>query len=101
MLSLYIHVPFCVRKCGYCGFYSTPYSTSTAEEFVSCLEIDAASYRSDFTHRLFTNIYIGGGTPTALSPGQLDRLVRIIGENFPIIDDVEFTVEANPNTVTS
>jgi len=101
MLSLYVHIPFCVRKCGYCGFYSTQYSTRSADEFISCLEHDAASYRSDFTHRLFTSIYIGGGTPTVFSLGQLERIVNIIREYFPIVDDVEFTVEANPNTVTS
>jgi len=101
MLSLYIHIPFCVRKCGYCGFYSTQYSTRIADEFITCLECDAARNRSDFTHRLFTNIYIGGGTPTALSLAQLERIVRTIRQYFPIADDAEFTVEANPNTVTN
>lgn len=101
MLSLYVHIPFCVRKCLYCGFYSTQYSSRSAEEFVAAFEHDAVSYRSDFTHRLFTSIYIGGGTPTVLSSGQLERIVNSIRKCFPIADDVEFTVEANPNTVTN
>jgi len=100
MLSLYIHIPFCVRKCGYCGFYSTQYSAHRADEFISCFQREAASLQSDFTHRIFTNIYIGGGTPTVLSPGQFNRIVSIIRKFFPIAENVEFTVEANPNTVT-
>jgi oxygen-independent coproporphyrinogen-3 oxidase len=77
------------------------YSTDRADEFISSLKNEAAKYREDFTHRPFGSIYIGGGTPTVLSPLQLVLLIRVIREYFPIDDDVEFTVEANPNTVTS
>jgi oxygen-independent coproporphyrinogen-3 oxidase len=100
MLSLYIHVPFCVRKCRYCGFYSTPYSSGNADAFISALKHEATSYRNDFKHRPFSSIYIGGGTPTVLSSEQFGLLVGIIREHFTINDSVEFTVEANPNTVT-
>jgi oxygen-independent coproporphyrinogen-3 oxidase len=100
MLSLYIHVPFCVRKCRYCGFYSTPYSSSNADAFLSGLKSEATRYQNDFRHKLFTSIYIGGGTPTVLSPEQFRLLVRTIREHFTIDDGVEFTVEANPNTIT-
>jgi oxygen-independent coproporphyrinogen-3 oxidase len=100
MLSLYIHVPFCVRKCRYCGFYSTPYSSGNADAFISALKHEATSYRNDFKHRHFSSIYIGGGTPTVLSSEQFGLLVGIIREHFTINDSVEFTVEANPNTVT-
>jgi oxygen-independent coproporphyrinogen-3 oxidase len=101
MLSLYIHIPFCVGKCRYCGFYSTLYSPGRADEFISGLKNEAARYREAFIHKPFGSIYIGGGTPTVLSPLQLVRLIRVIREYFPIDDNVEFTVEANPNTVTS
>lgn len=101
MLSLYIHIPFCVRKCRYCGFYSTTYSPGRVDEFMSGLIREAAMYRDDFSHRSFSSIYIGGGTPTVLSSDQLGLLVRVIREHFPIDDGIEFTVEANPNTVTS
>jgi oxygen-independent coproporphyrinogen-3 oxidase len=101
MLSLYVHIPFCVGKCRYCGFYSTIYSPDRADEFISGLKHEAALYRKDFLQRPFGSIYIGGGTPTVLSPPQLVLLIRVIRENFPIDDDAEFTVEANPNTVTS
>ncbi len=65
------------------------------------LKNEASIYRDDFSHRSFNSIYIGGGTPTVLSPLQLGRLIRIIREYFSIDERAEFTVEANPNTVTS
>jgi oxygen-independent coproporphyrinogen-3 oxidase len=100
MLSLYIHVPFCVRKCRYCGFYSTAYTSENADAFISGLKHEAALYRNDFRNRAFSSIYIGGGTPTVLSPEQFRLLVRTIREHFTIDYGVEFTVEANPNTIT-
>ena len=102
MLSLYIHVPFCVKKCRYCGFYSTLYAPGRVDEFLSGLVLEAEMYRNDFSQQPFSSIYIGGGTPTVLSPSQFGQLVRVIREHFPIIEDnVEFSVEANPYTVTS
>ncbi len=100
MLSLYIHIPFCVRKCHHCGFYSTAYSPGKADEFIFGLSHEAARYKNEFSNSSFNSIYLGGGTPTVLSPGQIMLLVRIIREHFPIDESVEFTVEANPNTVT-
>jgi oxygen-independent coproporphyrinogen-3 oxidase len=100
MLSLYIHVPFCVRKCRYCGFYSTPYSPGIAETFLSALTCEAESYRNAFKHRRFSSVYIGGGTPTVLTSEQLSSLMEIIRENFTTDEGVEITLEANPNTVT-
>ncbi|HEX9020812.1 MAG TPA: radical SAM family heme chaperone HemW [Nitrospirota bacterium] len=101
MLSLYIHIPFCVRKCPYCGFYSTPYSIKSADEFVRGLELEASRYKNDFSHRTFKSVYIGGGTPTTLSLPQLRRLLMIVTGHFRLTDDVEWTVEANPNSVTT
>lgn len=101
MLALYIHVPFCVGKCHYCGFYSTAYSPGGVDAFISSLEREAAVCREDLSGRPFTSIYIGGGTPTVLSPSQFQLLVSVIRDNFTIDESVEFTVEANPGTVTS
>jgi oxygen-independent coproporphyrinogen-3 oxidase len=101
MLSLYIHIPFCVKKCRYCGFYSTQYSTGSADKFISGLLHEAALYRDDFTRRPFSSVYLGGGTPTALSAEELGILIGIVREHFLIDNNAEFTVEANPNTVTS
>jgi len=84
----------------YCGFYSTPYTAGGADEFIRGLQIEADSYKPVFTQRIFETVYLGGGTPTALASGQLARVAAIIREHFRIADDAEFTVEANPNTVT-
>jgi oxygen-independent coproporphyrinogen-3 oxidase len=101
MLSLYIHIPFCVRKCLYCGFYSTTYSPERVDDFIKGLKHEALMYRSAFSQRPFTSIYLGGGTPTVLSPVQFGSLANVIRDHFSLDESVEFTVEANPNTVTS
>jgi len=100
MLSLYIHIPYCVRKCRYCGFYSTPYSPRNADNFISALQIEAECNKENLYNRLINTIYIGGGTPTVLSVDEFERVIGIIRQYFQIDDSAEFTVEANPNTVT-
>lgn len=100
MLSLYLHIPYCVRKCLYCGFYSTQYSQEHADEYLTGLRREAGVHRGPFLGRAIESIYVGGGTPTALSPDQFIRVSDIIREHFMVSDGVEFTVEANPNTVT-
>lgn len=100
MLSLYIHIPFCVRKCHYCGFFSTTYTLQEADEYIASLRLEAASYQHAFDGRIFDSIYLGGGTPTALSSGQLKKLIVTVREHFQISKDAECTVEANPNTVS-
>lgn len=101
MLSLYVHVPFCVKKCQYCGFYSTRYSPGSADEFIKGLKQEAAICRKEFIRKRFSSIYIGGGTPTILSRDQFSSLLNIINTHFTLNNDVEFTVEANPNTITN
>ncbi len=101
MLSLYIHIPFCVRKCLYCGFYSTLYLPKKADEFIDALRIEVEQYRKNFVGRRVGTIYIGGGTPTVLSVEQLKRLVDLVKKNFMLNDIQEFTIEANPNSVTA
>jgi oxygen-independent coproporphyrinogen-3 oxidase len=101
MLSLYIHVPYCVKKCLYCGFYSTPYSPQDADAFIAALRKDAEQWRNIITDgRSVGSIYIGGGTPTVLSIEQLGQVIAVLKQYFLFQDGVEFTVEANPNTVS-
>ena len=99
MLSLYIHTPFCVRKCPYCGFYSTCYSEQSADDYVAALRKEAAGYCSDFSCQLFNTVYIGGGTPTVLSNEQSAEIMCLIKDYFNVTEDAEFTIEANPNSV--
>jgi oxygen-independent coproporphyrinogen-3 oxidase len=101
MLSLYIHIPYCVKKCLYCGFYSTPYSPQDADAFIAALHRDAERCRTIIADRPVASIYIGGGTPTVLPIEQLEQVIAVIKRYIAFGDNVEFTVEANPNTVSS
>jgi oxygen-independent coproporphyrinogen-3 oxidase len=101
MLSLYIHIPYCVRKCLYCGFYSTPYSPRKADDFIAALKIEAEQSRENIINGCMGSIYIGGGTPTVLSHEQLGQVIAAMRRYFSFDDDAEFTVEANPNTLSS
>ncbi len=100
MASLYVHVPFCVKKCFYCGFYSTPYTQRNADCFLEALRLEAAGMAGAFPDREFGSLYIGGGTPTVISSLQLTSLISIVRTHFKIAPDAEITVEANPQSGT-
>jgi oxygen-independent coproporphyrinogen-3 oxidase len=98
MLSLYVHIPFCVKKCFYCGFYSTPYTAQSADRFIDALRLEAAGIAGTFSEREFGSLYLGGGTPTVLSSDQLTTVINIIRSHFKIATEAEVTVEANPQS---
>ena len=101
MLSLYVHIPFCVSKCRYCGFYSTQYDKVIADQYLADLQIEIMNRAELFEQHTLSSIYIGGGTPTALSREQISRLFTLLNERIRIRPDAEITIEANPNTVRS
>jgi oxygen-independent coproporphyrinogen III oxidase len=94
---LYIHIPFCIRKCVYCDFYSLPYDEQAARNYVEslCREL---SIRKKEAGRL-KSIFIGGGTPTLLSDDCFRYLFEALRRDFIFCDDIEISVEANPGTV--
>jgi oxygen-independent coproporphyrinogen-3 oxidase len=94
--SLYIHIPFCLKRCLYCDFYSIPFNPSLSEDYIEALLLEIEA-RMPGLDRLKT-VYIGGGTPTALSIYSLDRLISKLYD-IPWSDDIEITIEANPCTV--
>ena len=91
--GLYIHTPFCLSKCPYCDFYSLT-SLSVLPHFLEALFKETATYRNQFNP--FDTVYIGGGTPSLLSPQQLESILVRIQETFDLIPDTEITVESNP-----
>jgi putative oxygen-independent coproporphyrinogen III oxidase len=91
--GLYIHVPFCRRKCAYCDFYSIA-GTKLAARWLSALGLEASMRSRLFP--VFDTVYIGGGTPSLLDGSSLEALVNRIVSVFPLSSDVEFTIEANP-----
>ncbi|MCX7006816.1 MAG: radical SAM family heme chaperone HemW, partial [Kiritimatiellaeota bacterium] len=101
MAGLYIHVPFCARKCAYCDFYSLPLATfpslgKTVARFFQALEKELAALSADFAP---DTIYIGGGTPTALDAAQLGELLALVRWRIHCDAVCEWTVEANPGTL--
>jgi oxygen-independent coproporphyrinogen III oxidase len=100
MFSLYIHIPFCIKKCPYCGFYSTPYDISAADAYITVVSKEASNFSQDFIFPLVDTVYIGGGTPSVLSERQFSLLTTDLFGKFQIQHDAEITIEANPNTVT-
>ena len=94
-LMLYVHVPFCVSRCAFCGFYAHRTDEVALEAYTGRLlrEIAREADRGAFTAKPVDVVYFGGGTPTALSAEQLRRVIGAIYERFNVAPDVEFTVE--------
>ena len=107
-LAFYVHIPYCVRRCGYCDFNTyTPSElsissdlTQTSKSYIDLLirEIEFARETSDATS--VPSIFFGGGTPTLMSPDDLGRVIQSIRSRFEFTPDIEITTEANPDTVT-
>lgn len=122
--GIYIHIPFCVKKCNYCAFLSAPADEETREKYVQALikeieiigedvgigkighgkgefeEGEIGGCKVNFTSKKPINtIYFGGGTPSLLTPEQIGRIIAAIRSNFTIAPDSEITLEANPGTL--
>ena len=95
MRGLYIHIPFCVKKCRYCDFVSYCNRLSEAELYIDTLIQEMSQFKGEAVDTVF----IGGGTPTILDEKQLERLCVAVFKNFRISDNYEFSIEANPGTV--
>ena len=98
-LSIYIHIPFCVRKCLYCDFLSAPASGETMEAYASCLcrEIEAAGKLYP-DHEVRT-VFFGGGTPSILKKERICQIMEALRRAFSLAEDAEITIEVNPGTV--
>lgn len=100
-LQLYVHIPFCVEKCAYCDFLSWTAKETDQRRYAEALtreiEIRAKAYKG----YKVTTVFVGGGTPSILPTGQMTGILRALHENFQINGNAEFTLEANPGTVTA
>ena len=93
---IYVHIPFCERKCNYCAFNSKIGGADEKNFYVDAL-IEEINFRADFS--AVETIYFGGGTPTTLTLDQLEKILRAIEKNFCVDTCAEITIEANPGTV--
>jgi putative oxygen-independent coproporphyrinogen III oxidase len=99
-LSLYIHIPWCVQKCPYCDFNSHPtYGSFPENDYITALLADLEQDLPKVLGRTVQTIFIGGGTPSVLSPSALDRLLSGIRARISVAAEAEITLEANPGTV--
>ena len=100
-LELYVHIPFCVKKCSYCDFLSAPATEQTKEAYMAALFAEIGGRAKDYKERIVTSIFIGGGTPSLLSGDSIRQLMEHIREGFRLAPDAEITMEVNPGTVTA
>jgi oxygen-independent coproporphyrinogen-3 oxidase len=96
--SLYVHIPFCERKCRYCDFYSVD-RPERIEDFLAALAQEIAFRGHEYGSRTFQTVFFGGGTPSLLTPRQLAGILSRLRNTFRIATNAEITLEANPGTV--
>ena len=100
-LGLYVHIPFCVKKCNYCDFLSAPATDLVKEQYVEALCKEIRGYREMTREYEVKTVYFGGGTPSVLNSVQMEKLLQAIRETFVIdVAQAEITMEVNPGTVT-
>lgn len=99
-LALYLHIPFCERKCPYCAFTSYVADELTKTEYVRAVSQELAKWQAKFSKISATTIYIGGGTPSCLSLKNWETLSQALESCIDFSKCTEFTVEANPNSLT-
>lgn len=99
-LELYVHIPFCVRKCEYCDFLSAPAGADTQQEYVRNLLLEIEQKGVRCTDYEVTTIFFGGGTPSILKAGWIADILDAIHRNFKVRKDAEITIECNPGTLT-
>ena len=100
-MELYIHIPFCVRKCAYCDFLSAPADQDTIAHYMDALKKQLVSQAASFRNKVIDTVFIGGGTPTVLRTAQLSALLEQVQNDYAIAKNAEITVEANPGTLTT
>ncbi|MBN1754569.1 radical SAM family heme chaperone HemW [bacterium] len=100
-LALYIHIPFCIRKCKYCAFYSVPYQENLVSYYIRALSKEIEFYRKHLSESEIVSVYIGGGTPSLISPDSLEEIIVKIKKYTCLSPGIEFTIEVNPKTLSS
>ncbi len=101
-VGLYIHIPFCVKRCHFCAFYLVMREEKRVQRFLAALEVELSMYAAQLgrTGQHVSTIYFGGGTPTALSSSQLAQVLKFVKAEFSVTADCEVTVEATPESLT-
>lgn len=96
--ALYIHIPFCTNKCHYCDFTSYILKGQPVDAYLDALELEMQQTIERWQPKQIKTVFVGGGTPTVLTPPQMEKFLSSVHRWFPLADDVEFSMEANPGT---
>lgn len=100
-MELYLHIPFCVRKCAYCDFLSWAADEKIRQKYVDALIKEIKGYGNIYHDRVkISTIFVGGGTPSVLTGEQIRHICGALRQSFQISEDAEITMEINPGTVT-
>lgn len=99
-LELYLHIPFCVKKCAYCDFLSGPSDREERQRYTEALIQEIRLQKEAYQEYQVTTIFVGGGTPSLLEAADAASIFREIRECFHVLPDAEITIEVNPGTVT-
>jgi len=100
-LTIYMHIPFCIQKCGYCDFNAYLYRHDAAQTYLTALrrEVVRTATERPWVGYSVSSVYFGGGTPSTLAPADLTSLLSLIRDSFPVSTDAETTLEADPGTI--
>lgn len=99
-MELYIHIPFCMKKCEYCDFLSGVYDTDTRMAYTNALCREIEFFGRKYAKTTIETIFIGGGTPTWLETRCMDQIMDTVWQSFSIADDAEISMECNPGTAS-
>lgn len=99
-LSIYIHIPFCVKKCLYCDFLSGPAGEETKERYVNCLVNEIEREADKYSAYEVMTVFVGGGTPSLLDAEDLELILKSLMKCFRVAEQNEITIEVNPGTVS-
>ena len=99
--GIYIHIPFCRSRCSYCDFATGMYEAEVAERYVRALAKEIGNWNEIESPVAVDTIYFGGGTPSLLTPAQIEQILQAVHDRFEILDGAEVTMEMNPASVSS
>ena len=100
-LGIYIHIPFCTKKCGYCDFYSVKWNEIQEYQYIQSAINEIKGYSALSRKFVVDSIYFGGGTPSLINPENLESIISTIKNIFKVEEDAEISMEANPNSLNA
>ncbi len=98
-LGIYVHIPFCVKKCNYCDFISFSNKENLVDKYIETLKQEIKNYKINKEEYLVSTIYFGGGTPSYIESKYIIDILKTMKQKFKISENAEITIEVNPGTV--